>query len=103
MHLQKVADLGCLARAERSVLLEVFHVEPQRDERAGVGAADGVRHSQEPLTGVGLVGGDYAVRVFVSEVPCPQGPVPGKRTRDLTRERRLRPDNRRIGVPAREA
>jgi hypothetical protein len=103
VHRQKVADLGGLARAEVSVLLEVFHVEPQRDERVGVGAADGVRHSQKPLTGAGLVGGDYAVRVFVSEVQRPQRSVPRERTRDLTRERRLRADNRCVGVPAREA
>ena len=99
VHREEVARFGGLRRTEAPILLQILHVDADRDRRLGVGRADRAGRSREPSSRVLPIGRDRAVGVLVTQVPGPQRRVAGERRRRLTRQPRLGARDVGVRVP----
>ena len=99
VHREEVARLRGLVRPQPAILLQVLHVDPDRDLGGAVGRADRRRHPRQPSPRELAIGGNDAVRVLVAQIPRPQCRVSGERVRDPARQQRLRLHDMVVQVP----
>src|SRR5437899_379433 len=99
MHAEDVADPRGLGWPDPSIILEVLHVQPERDRARSVGGSDGPDDSLEPAHAVLGARRHAAVRVLIAKIPRPQGGMCCESAGALAREQSLRLEDERVHVP----
>ena len=99
MHGDDIADPRRLGRSDTPVVLEVLHVQAQRDPARSVGRSDRPSDPLQPAHSIVRGRRHAAVRVLVAKIPSPEGRVSGESAGALAREERLRLEDEGIHVP----
>ena len=99
MHTQDVADARRFSRPDAAILLEIFHVKPERQMAARVAASDCLGHPLEPADAELPRRRNAAVGVLVPEIPSPKRWMSSERPSALACQKRLRPTDLVVRVP----
>ena len=103
MHRDDLAPSGGLGGADLAFLLEIFHVDADRERSAWIVSPDRAGHALKPLLAGGMVRWNRAVRVLVAEIPRPHPGVAGQGGRGGGRQAFLGSNDRGVGVPIADA
>src|SRR4029079_3525819 len=99
VHREDVAYLGGLTWPEHAIVLQVFHVQANREPGVRVGRANGGGDPTQPPTRRRVGRRYHAVRVLVPQVPHPDGFVASQGSGCLGRKQGLRSGDERVRVP----